>query len=62
MKHRLASVLLAAILFSTIIISPAYAAAPTLTPEEAGAQLQRLGVYLGDGSGNLMLDKDLTRA
>lgn len=62
MKHRLASVLLAAILFSTIIISPAYAAAPKLTPEEAGAQLQMLGVYLGDGSGNLMLDKDLTRA
>lgn len=62
MKRRIASVLSAAILFSTIIPCPAYAASPKLTPEEAGAQLQMLGVYQGDGSGDLMLDKGLTRA
>lgn len=62
MKRRIASVLSAAILFSTIITCPAHAVSPKLTPEEAGTQLQMLGVYQGDGSGDLMLDKGLTRA
>lgn len=41
---------------------PALAAEVPLTPEAAGAILLEQGIYQGDGSGDLMLDKGLTRA
>ncbi len=52
--------LLCAVLAVTLAC-PAFAAAP-LTPEAAGAILREQGIYQGDGSGDLMLDKGLTRA
>lgn len=42
--------------------SPAYAVDNPLSPEEAGAYLHELGIYQGNGTGDLMLDKGLTRA
>lgn len=51
----------AALLFT--MTCPAYAAQqPQITPAEAGAALRELGIYQGDHSGDLMLDKGLTRA
>ena len=60
--RKLVSTLLCAALFLTLTC-PAYAAKPPLvTPGEAGAYLQERGIYQGDGSGSLKLDKGLTRA
>lgn len=60
--RKLVSTLLCAALFLTLAC-PAYAAKPPLvTPGEAGAYLQERGIYQGDGSGSLKLDKGLTRA
>ncbi|MDE7261814.1 MAG: hypothetical protein K2N78_07115 [Oscillospiraceae bacterium] len=41
---------------------PAFAVEQPSEIEAAGAYLRERGVYQGDGSGNLMLDKGLTRA
>lgn len=51
-----------AILLCLSLACPALAAEVLLTPETAGAILREQGIYQGDGSGNLMLDKGLTRA
>lgn len=51
-----------AILLCLSLACPAFAAEAPLTPEAAGAILREQGIYQGDGSGNLMLDKGLTRA
>lgn len=54
-------ILYVALLFT--IICPAHAAQPQqIYPADAGAYLRELGIYRGDHSGNLMLDKNLTRA
>lgn len=51
-----------AILLCLSLACPALAAEAPLTPEAAGAILREQGIYQGDGSGDLMLDKGLTRA
>lgn len=53
--------LLCAVLAVTLAC-PAFATETPLTPEMAGAILWEQGIYQGDGSGDLMLDKGLTRA
>ncbi len=53
--------LLCAVLAATLAC-PAFAVEAPLTPEAAGAILREQGIYQGDGSGDLMLDKGLTRA
>lgn len=53
-----------ALLCTVLVLSlthPVFAAAPELTREAAGAILQEKGVYQGNGAGDLMLDKGLTR-
>lgn len=52
----------AALALALFLACPAFAAETTPTPEAAGAYLQGRGIYQGDGSGDLMLDKSLTRA
>lgn len=60
--RKLTSMLLCTVLFLTLA-HPAFAAKPPMvTPSEAGAYLQERGIYQGDGSGSLKLDKGLTRA
>lgn len=51
-----------AILLCFSLACPVLAAEAPLTPEVAGAILHEKGIYQGDDSGNLMLDKSLTRA
>ncbi len=51
-----------AILLCLSLACPALAVGTPLTPEAAGAILREQGIYQGDGSGDLMLDKGLTRA
>lgn len=50
------------IIISLFMTAPAFAAEQPAEIESAGAYLQERGIYQGDGSGNLMLDKGLTRA
>lgn len=60
--RKLNNLLLCAALLFTMVC-PAHAAQqPQLSPAEAGTCLRELGVYQGDGAGDLMLDKSLTRA
>ncbi len=60
--RKLNNLLLCAALLFTMIC-PAHAVQPPqITPAEAGAYLRELGIYRGDHSGDLMLDKGLTRA
>ena len=47
---------------SLSMAAPAFAAEQLSEIETAGAYLRERGVYQGDGSGDLMLDKGLTRA
>ena len=61
MRQKIVSVSLACILCLGMAV-PAYAAEQPAEIEAAGAYLRERGVYQGDGSGNLMLDKGLTRA
>jgi len=58
---KLHSILLCAIL-ALSLACPAFASELPITPEAAGAILHEQGIYQGDGSGDLMLDKGLTRA
>ncbi len=58
---KLHSVLLCAVL-ALSLACPAFASEVPLTPEAAGAILREQGIYQGNGSGDLMLDKGLTRA
>jgi len=58
---KLHSVLLCAVL-ALSLACPAFASEPPITPEAAGAILREQGIYQGNGSGDLMLDKGLTRA
>lgn len=51
-----------AFLLCLSLVCPALAAGTSLTPEIAGGILREQGIYQGDGSGDLMLDKSLTRA
>lgn len=51
-----------AILLCLGLACPALAAEAPLTQETAGVILREQGIYQGDGSGDLMLDKSLTRA
>lgn len=46
---------------SLTLALPSLAAETAFTPAEAGARLQTLGIYQGNSSGDLMLDKGLTR-
>ena len=46
------------IIISLFMTAPAFAAEQPAEIESAGAYLQERGIYQGDGSGNLMLDKD----
>lgn len=50
------------IIISLFMTAPAFAAEQPAEIETAGAYLQQRGIYQGDESGNLMLDKGLTRA
>lgn len=50
------------IIISLSMSIPAFAAEQPAEVEAAGAFLQERGIYQGDGSGDLMLDKGLTRA
>lgn len=61
MRQRLLSIVLAAALFLSIAV-PAFAAEQPGEIERAGAYLRERGIYQGDSSGDLMLDKGLTRA
>ena len=61
MRQKFMSVALACILCLGMAV-PAYAAEQPAEIEAAGAYLRERGVYQGDGSGSLMLDKGLTRA
>ncbi len=61
MRQKIVSVSLACILCLGMAV-PAYAAEQPAEIEAAGAYLRERGVYQGDGSGSLMLDKGLTRA
>lgn len=61
MRQKFMSVALACVLCLGMAV-PAYAAEQPAEIEAAGAYLRERGVYQGDGSGNLMLDKGLTRA
>lgn len=61
MRKFITMLLCAALLLA--LACPVYAAQPPrVTPSEAGAYLQERGIYQGDGSGSLKLDKGLTRA
>lgn len=61
MKQKVLSVPITLALLLSLTCS-AFAAGAALSPEAAGAYLQERGIYQGDDSGNLMLDKSLTRA
>ena len=58
---RIASFALGIILLLSMSV-PAFAAEQPAEIEAAGLYLHEQGIYLGDSSGNLMLDKGLTRA
>lgn len=60
MRKISAMILSAALLLG--LIQPAFAAETRLDKETAGAYLKEQGIYCGDDSGDLMLDKRLTRA
>ena len=50
------------IIISLAMVLPAFASETPSEIESAGAYLRERGVYQGDGSGDLKLDKGLTRA
>ncbi len=60
MKKTLYALLCMALVLS--LACPAFASEVPLTPEAAGAILRERGIYQGDASGDLMLDKGLSRA
>lgn len=60
-RGKRATLLLVGAILSTLLARPALAA-EVLTPEEAGARMHELGILHGNDSGDLMLDKGLTRA
>ena len=61
MRQKFLSAALACALSLSLAV-PAFASEPQVEIETAGAYLRERGVYQGDGSGDLMLDKGLTRA
>ena len=61
MRQKFLSAALACALFLSLAV-PASASEPQVEIEAAGAYLRERGVYQGDGFGDLMLDKGLTRA
>ena len=60
MKKTVCALLCAAL--TVTLACPAFAAEPAAEVNEAGAYLRERGVYQGDSTGSLMLDKGLTRA
>ena len=61
MRQKFLSAALTCALFLSLAV-PAFASEPQVEIEAAGAYLRERGVYQGDGFGDLMLDKGLTRA
>ncbi len=61
MRKKFLSMVLVFVLGLSMAV-PAFAAEQSAEIEAAGAYLRERGVYQGDGSGDLMLDKGLTRA
>ena len=61
MRKKFLSMVLAFVLGLSMAV-PAFATEQSAEIEVAGAYLRERGVYQGDGSGDLMLDKGLTRA
>lgn len=60
MKKTVCALLCAAL--AVTLACPAFAAEQPAEVNEAGAYLRERGVYRGDSTGSLMLDKGLTRA
>ena len=60
MKKYICSLLCGILVLS--LAGPVFASEPVLTMEAAGARLQEMGVYQGNATGDLMLEKGLSRA